>query len=370
MKRLFVLLLLLLLLSPAPSSAADVIIGNDTLYSVVAGDSLQLISARLGADINTIIRENGLEVKKPLPVGLMLKVNTRKIVPRTAEKGIIVNIPAGMLYYFKNNRLETAFPVGLGMPKWRELTRWRTPVGTFTITGKEKNPTWYVPQSIQRQMRIQGKPVQTVVPPGPANPLGRYVLYTSLPGIAIHETIWPTTVYRFRSHGCIRLLPRNMEQFFEDVEVGASGELIYQPVTVAVTEAGRVFLEAHPDVYGKIDDLMSQAAWLIEERGLAEGVDWDKVGRVVRERSGAAEDVTAATEHSLRALRPERPSAAGPPAMNQETEPGNIPCFFRHSVLIFNHDGPAAPPAHQEPRPLRKKFRKTREYQEGGPTME
>lgn len=317
MKRLFVLILLLL--SPAPSSAADVIIGNDTLYSVVPGDSLQLISARLGADINTIIRENGLDVKKPLPVGLTLKVNTRKIVPRTAEKGIIVNIPAGMLYYFKDNRLEMAFPVGLGMPKWRELTRWRTPVGTFTITGKEKNPTWYVPESIQWQMRIQGKPVQTVVPPGPANPLGRYALYTSLPGIAIHETIWPTTVYRFRSHGCIRLLPRNMERFFEDVEVGASGELIYQPVTVAVTEAGRVFLEVHPDVYGKIDDLMSQATWVIEERGLADGVDWDKVGRVVSERSGAAEDVTAATEQGLRSPGPERPSAAGPPAMNQET---------------------------------------------------
>jgi hypothetical protein len=90
------------------------------------------------------------------------------------------------------------------------LTRWRTPSRTFTITGKERNPLWYVPESIQWQLHVEGKPVLKVVPPGPDNPLGRFALYTSIRGIAIHETIWPTTVFQFRSHGCIRVLPEHL----------------------------------------------------------------------------------------------------------------------------------------------------------------
>ncbi|MEW6163335.1 MAG: L,D-transpeptidase family protein [Nitrospirota bacterium] len=269
----------------------DIIIGGETLYVVEKGDTLQLVGAKLGVDWRYIVRETNIDTKKPLKIGQEIRINNRKIVPKVMDEGIIVNIPDRMLYYFKKGSLK-AFPVGLGMPSWRGLTRWRTPEGKFKIIDKRKNPTWHVPESMQWKMKMEGKPVKTVVPPGPDNPLGRYTIDTSIPRVVIHETIWPTTVYQFRSHGCIRVLREHIEKFFEEVEINTAGEIIYEPVKVAVSEAGRVFLEVHRDIYGKFEDLRDETKALIEKRGVSDKVDWQKVDSIIKEKSGIAEDIT------------------------------------------------------------------------------
>ncbi len=276
---------------------AAVITGGETVYRIAESDSLLLISAKFGVDMGLIIRTNNLNPARPLHPGQELRLDTRKIAPQTMENGIIVDIPGRMMYYFKQGKLEMFFPVGLGMPKWRALTRWRTPAGTFAITGKERNPTWYVPESIQWQMQVQGKPVVKKVTPGADNPLGRFVLYTSIRGIAIHETIWPSTVFQFRSHGCIRVLPENIKQFYDEIEIGTPGELVYKPVKVAVTEEGKVFLQVDPDVYGKIRKPLNEVIDRINDLHVAAEVDWDKIRRIVQEQAGIAEEVTLFSGH-------------------------------------------------------------------------
>ena len=272
--------------------AADMVIGGDTLYRIVKGDSIELISAKLGVNKKNIIKDNNIDVKKNLRIKQELKANTRKIVPKAVDDGIIINIPDRMLYFFKEGKLKTAFPVGLGMPSWRGITRWRTPVEKFTIIGKRKNPTWHVPESMQSEMMMQGKPVKSIVPPGPDNPLGRYAIDTSIPRVVIHETIWPTTVYQFRSHGCIRVMSGNMEKFFQDVGINTTGEIIYNPIKVAISEEGRVFLEVHADIYGKINDMAAETKRLIDEAEVTNKVDWQKIGIMLKEKSGIAEDIT------------------------------------------------------------------------------
>ena len=289
MKCVFTFCLLLVITTRA---SAAVIAGGETVYRVVDGDSLLLISAKLGVDVTTIVRENKLTPSQRLTPGKELHVNCRKIAPKTLENGIIVDIAGRMLYYFKAGELEMSFPVGLGMPQWHGITRWHTPAGPFTITGKEQGPVWYVPESIQWQMKAQGQTVLTEMPPGPDNPLGRFVLYTSMRGIAIHETIWPTTVYRFRSHGCIRVLSQNMERLYSEVDVGTPGELVYEPVKVAVTDEGNIFLEVDPDVYRKTKSLMEEAIDRIDALNVASQVDWGKVIKIVHDQSGNAEDIT------------------------------------------------------------------------------
>jgi L,D-transpeptidase ErfK/SrfK len=196
-----------------------------------------------------------------------------------------------MLYFFKNGKLDMSFPVGLGMPSWRGITRWRTPIGKFKIINKRENPTWYVPESMQWKMMMEGKQVKKIVPPGPDNPLGGYAIDTSIPRVVIHETIWPTTVYQYRSHGCIRVLPKHIEVFFKKVEINTAGEIIYKPVKVAVLK-GRVFLEVHRDIYGKFIDLRDEAKKVFEEHGFSEKVEWQKVDLMLQEKTGIAEDVT------------------------------------------------------------------------------
>ena len=270
-----------------PSSVfADTLIGGDTFYSVVKGDTLQLIGAKLGVNWSNLVRENKIDIKKNLKIGQEIRTNNRKIVPGTTQNGIIINIPDRMLYLFREGKLIISVPVGLGKPTWK------TPEGKFAVTAKEKNPTWYVPESIREEMEMNGEMVKTVVPPGPDNPLGRYAVKTSMQGILIHETIWPMSVYQFRSHGCIRVLPRDMEKFFSEVAKNMSGEIVYNPVKIAVTENGRIFLEVHRDIYGKMKDLNGEAKQLIGIKGYTNRVDWKKVEKIVKDKSGIAEDIT------------------------------------------------------------------------------
>ncbi|MBA4418466.1 MAG: hypothetical protein C0392_11255 [Syntrophus sp. (in: bacteria)] len=278
--------------------SADMIIGGTTQYTVQKGDRLELIGSKLGVYWKNIAKENNLDPKVPCIPGQELKVTTRRIVPRTIEDGIIINIADRTLYFFKKGKL-TAYPVGLGLPVENDFGDWRTPTGKFVIMGKRKDPVWTVPDSIQLEMAFNGKPVEEAVPPGPKNPLGKYALVTSIPGVLIHGTIWPTSVYRYRSHGCIRVLPENMEKLFEEVEKGTKGEIIYEPVKVATGENERVYLEVRTDTYKRVASLRKHAWKLIEERGLTNKIDIYKVEQVIKDESGIAEDVSLYPKEKL-----------------------------------------------------------------------
>jgi lipoprotein-anchoring transpeptidase ErfK/SrfK len=253
-------------------------VGTASTYTVVKGDTIRLVAARLGVSRQHIIRRNNLDEKAYLKIGQKLLYNNRKIVPQRMKNGIVVNIPDRTLYYFKQGRLAVSLPVALGTPAKSEKYDWKTPTGKFRITAKLKDPTWSVPPSIQSEMEDHGKEIIASIPPGPENPLGRYAIKTSLPGILIHSTTRPWSIYSFASHGCIRVYPEQMEELFREVTVNTPGEIIYKPVKLAVTETGRVFLEVHRDVYGMSSNgLAQEARRLIEKQNLSDMVDWQKV---------------------------------------------------------------------------------------------
>lgn len=66
---------------------------------------------------------------------------------------------------------------------------------------------WIVPKSVQEEMLRIGKPVVTFVLPGRDNPIGRDWIELNFGSLGIHGTNAPSSVYQFRSHGCIRLYP-------------------------------------------------------------------------------------------------------------------------------------------------------------------
>lgn len=273
-------------------SYASMIIGGDTIYTVKKGDTLELVGAHTGVYWWKIAKDNNLDARKHLKPGQELKVNTRKIVPLAIDNGIIINVPDRTLYYFKNNKLVRSFPVGMGLLTSKTSTIWKTPVGKFKILAKVKDPTWHVPPSIQEEMALEGKEVITSVPPGPENPLGRYAVKTTIPGIMIHATIKPASVNQYRSHGCIRVLAENMEGFFEEVEPNTPGELLYMPVKAALTVEKRIYLEVHRDFYSRIKNIKEEAKIQLDKIGATGKVDWQKVEKVLKDRSGIAEDVT------------------------------------------------------------------------------
>ncbi len=270
--------------SPIPQIANS--IAGDTLSHVVEpGDSLNAISSRYGVAASLIAAANGIRRNSVLRPGQVLRFDNRHVVPKSLGRGILINIPQRMLFFFADGRLVSHYPVALGRPSWR------TPVGNFTVIAMRENPTWIVPESIQREMEAEGKEVETCLPPGADNPLGHYALDLSIPGYRIHGTIAPASIYHFSTHGCVRLRPDDIEDLYTRVRVGEPGEIIYEPVMLASLPDGRIFLEVNRDTYRKMPEPSQAVHALVEIGNLSEKVDWNAVDRVVKNADGIAREV-------------------------------------------------------------------------------
>jgi len=123
----------------------------------------------------------------------------------TSKRRVVVSLAERTLSLIQNGEVVRVYPVAVGAPHSP------TPVGTFTITNRITNPTYYRP----------GK----VIGPGPSNPLGTRWLGLDAKGYGIHGTDDPESIGHARSHGCIRLTNRDVEQLFELLRAGDVVEL-------------------------------------------------------------------------------------------------------------------------------------------------
>jgi L,D-transpeptidase ErfK/SrfK len=280
------------LAGPAPgfSPVYQQVAGGEEEYVVPPKTTLSRLSLEKGVQWQVVARHN--ELKKPyrLKPGMILKIDNTHIVPAELANGFVINLPELMLYYFREGKYQRRYSLAVGRRSWP------TPTGDYYIRNKTRNPTWVVPASIQEEMANQGREVLERVPPGPENPLGEYWLGTSAPGVGIHATNRPWSVGLSVSHGCIRMLPEEISQLYPQVELGLPVKIIYRPVKMALTPEGRIFLEAHPNIY-RWD--LNYAA-LVEEWALLHQlqgrIDWDKVPGILKAREGIARDITKGTQ--------------------------------------------------------------------------
>lgn len=274
--------------STAPAAEEGVLVGGRFEVEVRPGDSLASVSARFGLEARTLAAANARSPDAWLQIGERLQVENPHLVPALRQDGILINVPQRMLFLFRDGALARAHPVGVGRPSWP------TPLGEFRVGRLEIDKTWYVPPSIQEEMRLEGKEVRTRVPPGPDNPLGRHWIGLANSSYGIHATIAPASVYRARSHGCVRLHPDDAAALFAELRVGDPVELIYAPLLLAELAEGRILLEVHPDVYKRAGDPIRTLEDEAAARGLAGRIDWERARRVAAEAEGLARDVAAA----------------------------------------------------------------------------
>jgi len=83
-----------------------------------------------------------------------------------------------------------------------------------------------------------------------------------------------------------------MEEIYPEIPVHTSGEIVYQPVKLAFSDDGRVFIEVHGDIYKRFKKLDEVAKGLIIKNKAEQRVDWRKVRTLLRKQSGVPEDVT------------------------------------------------------------------------------
>lgn len=271
-------------------------------YSTEKRQDLNSLALSLGLRPWVVAWQNKLKLNTTLPPGTKLLIDTSHIVPTELSHGLVINLPELLLYQFHQGVYQRRYALAVGKKSWP------TPTGDFYIRNKAENPTWTVPASIQAEMEELGQEVVEKVPPGPKNPLGKYWLGTSAPGVGIHATNRPWSVGHFVSHGCIRMLPEEIAQLYQQVEVGTPVRIIYRPVKMALTPQQRLFLEAHPNIYGKKIDYLALVDNLAKTYNLESKLNWQKVLQVLKIKSGVAQDVTRDPEPTKAAASPAGPA--------------------------------------------------------------
>lgn len=134
---------------------------------------------------------------------------SRRVAPavRSAPTVVVVDRGAFRVTVWKGTTKRASFPVAVG------TSTYPTPSGNFRVIQKQKNPTWYPPDS--RWAEGLGP-----VPPGSGNPLGTRWIGTSAPAIGLHGTPSSYSIGTRASHGCIRMYIGDAERIYEMVEVG------------------------------------------------------------------------------------------------------------------------------------------------------
>ena len=160
-------------------AASPPVIGEVTHYRTQADDTLLDLARRYNLGYVEIIAANpGLDPWVP-GLGKDVVLPTMHLLPQAPHEGVVVNIAEMRPYYFVTKDGDPqSYPIGIG----DEGTD--TPIGQTKVLRKRERPTWYRTAS-----EIKAKPwAPKIVPPGPDNPLGDYVLYLGWPSYFIHGT--------------------------------------------------------------------------------------------------------------------------------------------------------------------------------------
>lgn len=146
---------------------------------------------------------------------------------------ITINLASRILTLYQNGRKAYMYHICAGKIETP------TPVGNFTVSDKEENPTWVDPKDHKKR-----------VEPGEENPLGqRWIGFYDMYGI--HGTNRPDSIGGYYSNGCIRLNEEDVEQLYPKVEIGTKVEIYYNRLVIETMDDGTVVYYVYPDGYGR-----------------------------------------------------------------------------------------------------------------------
>jgi L,D-transpeptidase ErfK/SrfK len=274
------------------------VVGVVQVVKATKDDTLTDIARRFNVGYEEIVRANP-KVDPWLPgEGRDIIVPSQFVLPDAPRTGLVINIAAMRIFYYPPAKrgerpVVITHPIGIGK------VGWRTPEGVTKIVRRQKDPTWRVPVSVRKEHHENGEDLDPVIGPGPDNPLGRYAFYLQWPSYLIHGTNKPAGVGLRSSHGCIRLYPEDIEQFFNTVPIGTEVRVVNQPFVFGWRD-GQLFMQPF-DVLEDDSRDWKKAQKKLLTRSLAarlqqhhDQVDWDRVGALAREPRGVPVPITSA----------------------------------------------------------------------------
>ncbi len=277
----------------------DNVVGSNSIVRLKMGETLSTFAQRNGVGYYEVLDANpGLDPLR-LSSGTPLVVRNQFILPDAPKQGIVINLAELRLYYYPpDSNTVMVYPIGIGR------IGWQTPTGQLSVIQKKQDPDWRVPPSVAADMAKRGIILPEVIPAGPDNPLGRYMMRLSNYTYLIHSTNRPAGVGRRTSAGCIRMYPEDAEQLFNVVPVGTKVTIVNQPFKAGWLN-DQLYFEAHTplreqraEYAGRYNSLWDSAV-NTATAGKTVTVDWSKVQSLGKKQTGLPQVVGVVTNQPV-----------------------------------------------------------------------
>lgn len=147
--------------------------------------------------------QNVANTQKASP--LNLPVEEQAATSSIQDTHLVIRLRDRRVYVYHKDQLKVSYPIAVGKAGWE------TPKGIFKVIEMQRNPAWQHPWN--------GK----IIPPGPENPLGARWIGFWTDGknfIGFHGTPQEHLVGQAVSHGCIRMLNKDVLALYAQVGVG------------------------------------------------------------------------------------------------------------------------------------------------------
>lgn len=170
---------------------SPVLTPKSTLYEIKPGDTLTKIAKEFKTTTELIMKSNNLMNDKIVP--------GKKVKVATVPFSILVYKGQNLLVLKTDDEVIKTYVVSTGKNN-------TTPVGTFKVTNKLQNPTWF-------------KAGAVVAAGSPENILGTRWLGWNVAGYGIHGTTEPQYLGQQVTQGCVRMANQEVEELYAIVPV-------------------------------------------------------------------------------------------------------------------------------------------------------
>lgn len=268
------------------------LIGKTQFALSAPNDTVTTIAKQYNIGFNAIKSANPeLELGRGFETGTIVTIPNQHLLPNNTRSGIVINLPEMRMYYFPNdgkNEVST-YPIGIG-----KIGN-TIPVKNTIITHKKENPVWIPTENIRKFNLEQGIVLPKVMEAGPENPLGHYAIYTGIATYLIHSTIFPESVGKRASFGCIRMYESDIEEFFHTISNKVPVYILNKPIKIGFS-GDKLYMESHTpleenkkDYDATIAGAVKQITDLTKNKDFL--IDWQLVSYLNKDKDGMPHEI-------------------------------------------------------------------------------
>jgi hypothetical protein len=179
-------------------------------------DALEVVASRPGRKLRDVLLTSELREAVVGAAPGTVRAHVHATAPDVTTEEVAARFPSYLtldranftLRLWRDLELARTYTVAVGQEGLE------TPEGIYAIEWMEENPTWHVPES-----DWAGDLAGQTIPPGPDNPIkARWMAIYE--GAGIHGTEETASLGSAASHGCVRMSIPDVEELYDEVEVG------------------------------------------------------------------------------------------------------------------------------------------------------